>query len=114
MKNLCIIFGILFIFITIAFQSCDDSDEVYMWVAAEKVILLDDHAGVERPFYQYKLRESDSWESLYPLIVGFDDYEEGYEYLLLVKIGKIKKPAEDQYPKTYTFLKIISKTKKEV
>lgn len=115
MKSTTLIIALFFSFV-FSFQSCNEEEnmqeDVYMWIASERIILEDVHAGVERLFFQYKLNESDDWDSLYPLIAGFDDYEEGYEYLIQVRVDTIENPAQDQYPKTYTLLKIISKTAK--
>ena len=112
MKNY--IFNMTLLFsITIAFQNCDDNnEEVYMWIAAERVNAIEPEGNVEQPFLLYKLKEMDAWVTLNENIIGFD-YEEGYEYLLLVEISKIKKPYYGQHPERYTLLKIISKTKKE-
>jgi len=115
MKALKYIFRIVLLLSlnTVFFNCCsDDNDrEVHMWIAAEKVIGMEMVSSLERSFLQYKLDESDNWMILSETIVGFK-YEEGYEYILLVKSSKVKNPAEDQLPTRYTLLKVISKIKK--
>ena len=83
-----------------------------MWIAAERVNAIEPEGNVEQPFLLYKLKETDAWVTLSDHIIGFD-YEEGYEFLLLVEISKVKHPYYGQNRERYNLLKIISKTKKE-
>jgi hypothetical protein len=56
----------------------------------------------------YKQGENDDWTHLHH-IVGFD-YEEGYEYVLLVRMVKDRTPSE--YSVKYILLKTLSQTKR--
>jgi hypothetical protein len=108
MKKNKYLISIIFISLMVSLLCCSKEEDIYMWVAADRPLAYDEH-GIERPYYKYKLNISDNWSYLTPLIEGFNDYEEGYEYLLLVRIIKVKNPAMDQYPLRYIFRKVISK-----
>jgi len=102
----------VFFFSVNVFSCSDDDEELTMWIASEKVLSGDPVGGEVRPMIQYKLNESDIWMSLRENIAGFD-YEEGYEYVILVKCTRIKNPLQDQSAEQYSLIKIISKTKVE-
>lgn len=49
-------------------------------------------------------------KEIIPTIIGFDSvYEEGYEYLIIVKILRPKKTMPDLYGDRYEFVSLISK-----
>lgn len=54
----------------------------------------------------------DEWQTFYDQIEGFD-YEEGYQYLIEVKIKKVKNPAADQSSERYILKKVFEKKKVE-
>ena len=112
MRALNFVFVVFLSFTTFLFTCCnDDREEVQMWIAAERVMAIEAVSSSERPFLQYKLKESDNWMILNEAIIGFK-YEEGYEYVLLVKYSKVERPAEDQPRINYTLLNVISKISK--
>ena len=86
MKRKSLIINHFLFLIIIAFTSCSRETEIYMWIAAERRICFEPEGLTEQLSCMYKLKESDIWSCLVPNIIGFD-YEEGYEYLLLVKSG---------------------------
>jgi hypothetical protein len=83
-----------------------------MWIASEKEMGYSPVSSMEYYMIQYKFKESDNWMLLGENIAGFD-YEEGYEYIIRVKMTKIKNPLQDQSGVQYTLIKIVSKTKTE-
>ncbi len=54
----------------------------------------------------------DNWTNFYGNIEGFD-YEEGYEYLLNVKVEEIKNPPADAPSFKYILVEVFEKTKTE-
>ena len=52
----------------------------------------------------------DNWTNFYGNIEGFD-YEEGYEYLLNVKVEEIKNPPADAPSFKYILVEVFEKTK---
>lgn len=107
-----IIHIIILLFCVSIFSCSDDDEDILMWIASEKTMGFDPVSTNEYPMLRYKLRESDSWMLLGESIAGFD-YEEGYEYIILVKMEKIKNSVPDLSGEQYTLIEIISKTKKE-
>lgn len=95
-------------------SSCnqDEYREETIMVASETITDIEQSGLAEREYLLIKSTESDKWIYLSSTIKGFD-YEKGYEYILKVGITTIKKPVEDQYPKSYTLIEIISKIKKQ-
>ena len=59
------------------------------------------------------IREVDkqSWNYFYDLINGFN-YEEGFEYEILISEMEIENPLQDASSKEYTLIKVISKIEK--
>lgn len=95
-----------------------DIEKTYLWVAPERIKTYDGH-GQEIFLLKVKkmtdkdkeINDEGNFNSIYG-IVGFE-YEEGYSYILYVKIepNPIAKEAPDAYPYIYTLLKAISKEK---
>ncbi len=91
----------------IAAKSCDDTKHIYVadhlvdceGVAPQKCMLVKD-------------KIVDDWTTFYDQIEGFD-YEEGYEYLLNVKIKTIKNPPADGSSLKYTLVEVFEKKKTE-
>lgn len=92
------------------FNSCtDDEFKSYnqtLLIASEIVERNDGNA------FWVKVDGSNEWEFMYEKIANFN-YEVGYEYLIEVRVRKIKNPAVDQSTHAYTLVKIISKVKKD-
>lgn len=108
-----VIFLLIALFLSVGVFSCsDDEDEIRMWIASEKKMGMTPVGLEERLMFQYKLKESGDWMFLCESLAGFD-YEEGYEYIILVKEKKIKNPVQDQSGINYSFIKVLSKTKVE-
>ncbi len=113
-KNKLLIGLILAVFcVSISFFGCDDDkEEVHMWIAAERE-MCGGPLGNEYLSIMYKWKESDNhWMCMGFSIKEFE-YEEGYEYHLLVESTPIKNPGADQSSESYELRKVISKTKKE-
>ncbi len=57
-------------------------------------------------------KQTDEWSNFYGNIEGFN-YEEGFEYLIKVKVKKIKNPPADGSSLKYTLLEVLRKRKTE-
>lgn len=104
----------IFLIIVLFLFSCSKDENVIetIIVASRKVMDIEPSGASEREYFLIKTNKSDKWEYLSPNIQGFN-YEEGYEYMLKVRITTINNPQQDQYPKSYALIEIISKTKKQ-
>ena len=86
-------------------KSCDETKHIYVadhlvdcvGVAPQKCMLVKD-------------KIVDDWTNFYGNIEGFT-YEEGYEYLLNVKIETIKNPPADGSSLKYTLIEVFEKNK---
>jgi hypothetical protein len=109
--NLCVC--LTAVWLCLILFSCDGDEEeiALMWIAAEREMITSSVGGECYPSMKYKMNEQDNWSVLGQRIGGFD-YEEGYEYLLRVKITHIKHPVADQPTETYALIEIVSKTYK--
>ncbi len=81
----------------------------------EKVIYVADHlenceSVTPQTCMLIKENKTDDWNYFYDAIEGFT-YEEGYEYILKVKILKIKNPPADASSLAYKLVEVISKEK---
>ncbi len=98
---------VISLLILIAAKSCDDTKHIYVadhlvdceGVSPQKCMLIKD-------------KIVDDWTTFYDQIEGFD-YEEGYEYLLNVKIKTIKNPPADGSTLKYTLVEVFEKKKTE-
>lgn len=98
---------LLFTLSTILFMSCSTSHKT-IYIAPEKrpctgvgkmdCMLIKTDKGQE------------NWQFFYNQIEGFD-YEEGYEYELLIKETKIDNPPADASSIKYTLVKVVMKRK---
>lgn len=57
---------------------------------------------------QVKYSPDGEWEYFYDTIAGFD-YEEGYEYELIVQIDPVANPPADGSSYTYTLVELVDK-----
>lgn len=92
------------------FNSCaDDEYEPFneVLVIASEIVVKDDGTA-----FWVKRNGSSTWEMMYTEIDNFN-YEIGYEYIVEVRVNKIKDPGPDQSSHKYTLVKIISKEKKD-
>jgi len=88
-------------------KSCDETKHIYV---ADH---LADCTGVgPQKCMLIKEKIVDEWTTFYDQIEGFE-YEEGYEYLLNVKIKTIKNPPADGSSLKYTLVEVFEKKKTE-
>ena len=88
-------------------KSCDETKHIYV---ADHLVDCDG-AGPQKCML-IKEKIVDDWANFYDQIEGFD-YEEGYEYLLNVKIKTIKNPPADGSSLKYTLVEVFEKKKTE-
>ena len=62
---------------------------------------------------QVKFNKKQDWQNFSTEIKGFQ-YEKGFEYELVVDKKKVHKPAADQSAFTYSFVKLVKKTPKQL
>lgn len=89
---------------------CNKNEEMEMWIAAKKEPAFQPVFCDYVPTKMYKLKKTDNWSFLSEDIEGFD-YEEGYEYYLLVSSHTIKNPPMDGSSAYYRLIRVISKEK---
>lgn len=77
------------------------------WTVGSKTIQLD--YGM---CFWIKVGDNPVWEILSSPIEDFD-YQEGYEYVIEVKVSQISNPPLDASSLRYSLIKILSQTKKE-
>lgn len=104
-------FLIFTLLLTIIFgcSSDDDIQEKYIWVAPEYFIMNNGHE--DGKYLKIKIiEENNAKETVIPGIAGLG-YEEGYSYILYVRIepNVIAKDAPDAFPYIYTLIRVISK-----
>lgn len=101
----------LILALIISFISCEDNNEAAektMIIASQKV----DCVGVApQQCLLIKANENQNWEYLYDSIINFN-YEEGFEYEVLVLEEQVENPAQDASSIKYTLIKVISKIEK--
>lgn len=96
---------IIILILSLTAKSCDETKHIYVadhlvdcvGVAPQKCMLVKD-------------KIVDDWTNFYGSIEGFD-YEEGYDYLLNVKIETIKNPPADGSSLKYTLIEVFEKNK---
>jgi len=93
--------------------SCEDSEntkeeEKTYIVASEKRNCVG--VGSQKCFL-VKNNKQDNWQFFYTAITGFE-YEEGFEYELLVSEKEIENPPQDTSSVEYILIKVVSKVKK--
>lgn len=97
----------LILVLSLTAKSCDETKHIYV---ADHLV---DCAGVgPKKCMLIKEKMVDNWTIFYDKIEGFD-YEEGYEYLLNVKIKTIKNPPVDGSNLKYTLVEVFEKKKTE-
>ena len=99
---------LLFILISTVFQGFSQKKK-HIYVADH---LVDCTGVAPQKCMLVKDKIVDPWSTYYGTIEGFD-YEEGYEYLLKVKIKKIKNPPADAPDFKYILLEVYEKKKTE-
>ena len=100
-----LIFILLFSLTTV--KSCDETKHIYV---ADHLV---DCTGVDsQKCMLIKEKMVDEWTNFYDQIEGFE-YEEGFEYLLNVKIKTIKNPPADGSGLKYTLIEVFEKKKTE-
>jgi len=91
--------------ILIAAKSCDETKHIYV---ADYLVDCTDVSPQKCMLIKEKI--VDEWTIFYDQIEGFN-YEEGYEYLLNVKIKTIKNPPADGSNLKYTLVEVFEKKK---
>jgi hypothetical protein len=92
----------LFIFAVLALAACGE-DRVVLYVGPERVPCT----GVgERQCLLVREDPDDDWKYFYDGIRGFD-YEEGYEYTILVRRERVDPVAADASSIRYTLIRIL-------
>lgn len=93
----------------------ETKQEVINW--EERWLVASEHAETpDFPFVLWIKREGNiDWQLLYPPFVDGFEYQEGYEYLIVVRAETqdMDNLPEDSPSVMYTLLKIISKEKKQ-
>lgn len=108
---------LLLVIFSLSLFSCndDDDDEVMnLIILPQKGI---DHHPLAGDREAYIARDETGAEFTIVNIDGFEEhYEEGYEYVIRVKVIRIKKypPNWDEFENEYVLIKIISKKRAEV
>jgi hypothetical protein len=87
-------------------QSQTGGEEMTLYVGPELVDCVGAH-----PQTCMLVRESpdEEYQFFYGQIKGFD-YEEGYEYELVVNVTDRENPPQDVLPQEYTLVEVVSKT----
>ena len=94
--------------------SCDNSDNSSIseniYIVASKQL---DCEGVgKQKCFLVKKNQEDNWQFFYSSIIGFE-YQEGFEYELLVSEKEIENPPQDSSSVEYTLVKVKSKVEKD-
>lgn len=98
---------VFLILLTVSAKSCEETKNLYV---ADHLV---DCTGVSpQKCMLIKEKLADEWQNFYGNIVGFT-YEEGYQYLLRVKVSEVKNPPADGSKYKYTLDQIVEKKKFE-
>lgn len=118
MKTGTRIFFSLCIFLSVFLCSCNKDTNSYeestwteRWVIASETV-RHPYGPAHQLCYWIKRDDNPVWTLENANLIGFE-HESGYEYLVDVKVKKIKDPLEDAPDRTYTLIRIISKEKKD-
>ena len=96
---------VFIIILSVTTKSCEDTKHIYV---ADHLV---DCVGVgPQKCMLIKDKIVDDWTTFYDQIEGFE-YEEGYEYLLNVKIKEIKNPPADGSSLKYILVEVFEKKK---
>ncbi|WP_439130145.1 DUF4377 domain-containing protein [Polaribacter sp.] len=103
---------LLFLCVTLCLTSCEDKNsnqaEKTLIVASQKA----DCVGVApQKCFLVKENDAQNWTYFYDSIINFE-YEEGFEYELVVRESEIKNPPQDASSIKTTLVQIISKIEK--
>ncbi len=96
---------ILILILSLTAKSCDDTKHIYI---ADH--LVDCVSVSPQKCMLVKEKIVDDWTNFYGNIEGFE-YEEGYEYLLNVKVETIKNPPADGSSFKYILVEVFEKKK---
>lgn len=105
-------FNILLLVFLISFTSCDNekTKDINMKIASRQVCIPKN--AINPSHYIVKFENDKDWSLFYNPIVGFD-YQEGYEYVINVKVIDVSNPLMDASTKDYKLNYIVSCEKKE-
>lgn len=97
----------ILLILSLTAKSCEETQNLYV---ADHLV---DCTGVgPQKCMLIKEKLADQWQNFYGNIEGFT-YEEGYQYLLRVKVSKVKNPPADGSSLIYTLDQIVEKKKIE-
>lgn len=105
MKN----FFYIFICMTLFIAACSTAKDTIKYTIASQTASCTGEG--RQQCLLVKKGDATEWEYFYSPIEGFN-YEEGFEYVIEVKESKVENPPEGRSSIQYTFVKEVSKTKK--
>ena len=114
---LVILISILFVF-----SSCAKQEEEYKVYPAKEYIVasergcFSDGNGMWATYFFVKIEGSNTWDDSFEQIVGFDNYEPGYEYRIIAEKIKDKSLLDYADSPNYIYLrlvKVLSSEKKD-
>lgn len=111
-KFISVLLASIFV-LAISCQKSIDADDVWeeRWtIASEKTECMGMDMMV--PCYWVKVNDNPVWEKKDEVIEGFL-YEEGYEYVVDLKVARLKNPPADAGSRKYSLIRIISREKKD-
>jgi len=105
---------LLFVLTLCLFVACNKEKAIIfeMTIASKTIKGIEPTGNAERDYFLVKWGEYTEWKTFGSRIHGFD-YQEGYEYLLLVKRTPIKNPPMDHSGVEFSLIEIISMTNTE-
>lgn len=109
-KLACLVIGFCSMFFSCSSEDTYVEKEVHRiesWTVASKTVVHDDCTC-----FWIKVGDNPVWQLLYNSIEDFD-YQEGYEYVIQVKVIPVINPPEDGSSLRYSLIRILSKNKKE-
>ena len=97
---------VLFLVLSVLMLSCEKEIELEQLIIADHKVSC---TGIgPQECLLVKRNVSDEWQFFYGGIEGFD-YEEGFEYIIEVKVYDVENPPVDGSSKRYVLNRIISK-----
>ncbi len=105
------VFFVLILSFVLAF-SCEtmnnENEEKTLFIASKTINCI---GVIPQQCLLVKTKDKEDWEYFYSTISGFN-YEEGFEYVIVVLEEKVNNPIEDSSSSKYSLIKIESKIKK--
>jgi heat shock protein HslJ len=98
---------LIFLILLVSAKACDKTQHIYV---ADHLVDCEGEGPQKCMLIKDKI--VDDWTTFYDQIEGFN-YEEGYEYLLSVKIKEIKNPPAGASSVKYTLVEVYEKKKNQ-